>query len=131
MNKKYVKQLRDVIASEKYGFHMMGTVPDNDPKCGSAGCIAGTACYIWPETRQTLKQGYYGYSEEKIADKLGITLTAAYHLFYPSQCHRRTRTQAVATLTKLLETGRVSWGRPNGKYGLIFSPSRTIKEGRR
>jgi len=53
MNRENVQAVRDALASEKYGFNMMKYWPDAEVingGCGTAGCIAGHAISIWPET---------------------------------------------------------------------------------
>jgi hypothetical protein len=83
------------------------------PNCGSAGCIGGHACLLWPEVRVLWDdddgtQYAFTWDEDKLAEKLGLSDEQCDHMcFMLRSVHdfdRVSRDDAVAYLDKLLET---------------------------
>jgi hypothetical protein len=101
-------------------FDMKGTALPN-ATCGTAGCIAGHAMAIWPETYKDHKVCSFDCNED-LCQRIGITQAQADDLFYPGDdCLEYTdtgemishsditRAGAAATLLRLAETGEVEW----------------------
>lgn len=112
VNVENVRKLREAIASEEMGFamHIYRVYED----CGTAGCIAGHAAWIWPDCRAEIQPEVYTYSEGPVCEKLGLTEKEGTHLFYPVNMSSRTRPEALAVLDHLIETGEVVWDEAKG-----------------
>ncbi len=111
MNTKNIAKLRDALVRAKYYFNM-GTSEFN-PKCGSAGCIGGHACLIWPSLIRGAK---FSYEFERVfdqcilAERLGMTSDEIHDLcFNPLNVEYETlgyyevdRAMAIACLNRLV-----------------------------
>ena len=115
MNHENVEKLRDYLRDEvpDERFDMrsyvrggsMTNVRARLNECGTAACIGGWAAYLFTPRRR--------WAHEHAGRALGLDNDQAEELFEPDGLHDRarySRARAVATLTRLLETGTVDWG---------------------
>lgn len=84
--------------------------PDRVVGCGTAGCIAGTACVLWPPGDAARWTGDFDHAMEV----LGLDRRTANDLFQPStskapELRSITASLAACAVRKLAETGRVDW----------------------
>lgn len=99
LNVDNVVRLRDFIAElPAHQFDMTVWAVSHD--CGTVGCIGGWGCQL------------FSTDADGIEKVLGLTEEEANALFCPpdySHPGRYTQAMAVETLTRLAETGEVSW----------------------
>lgn len=76
-----------------------------NPTCGSAGCIGGFAAVLWPEV-----SAGSSWNSTALAEKLGISRREEHTLCfcYPDAV-RVGRSDAIAVLRYLAETGEIDW----------------------
>jgi hypothetical protein len=119
VNIERLTQLRDVLAAlpdERFDMSTFGQYSDGKDasgqellhNCGTVACIAGWAAAIFAEP---------GITDGAAARTLNLDPDLAHDLFFaddhPLRSHGLaaiTRSDAVKTLTHLIETGEVKWG---------------------
>jgi hypothetical protein len=113
MNIERLTQLRDVLAAlpdERFDMSTFG--PESSQllhNCGTVACIAGWAAAIFAEP---------GITDGAAARTLNLDPDLAHDLFFADDHPLKetdgleaiTRSDAVKTLTHLIETGEVKWG---------------------
>ena len=116
MNKERVLALADAIEQHTLpiGFNMRDFFAEHIPDmsghgCGTTACIAGWAAMLSGRKDDCTS----GYAAESVATEwLEISERTAAHLFYgEGQAHRERASarDAVRTLRRFAETGRVDW----------------------
>jgi hypothetical protein len=111
-------QLRDFLAAlpdERFSMRHVFTAKDKDiyhleqfHECGTAACIFGYACVLWPEVSD-------GMNQFPIVEHLWLSNKEACQLFTPpgwyddKDAKQYTRAMAVAVLDHFLATGKIDW----------------------
>lgn len=90
-------------------FQMGNWLNRNAGGCGTAGCIAGTVCVLWPPREEVDWYGEFSYA----AELLGLSLAVARKLFYApplsDDLDSVTPTEAAAAVRMLAKFGEVDW----------------------
>ena len=112
MNVKRLHKLADFMEKAEYGFNMSD--PDADPKCGTAGCIAGHAAVLWPSLREYHEdESNFTWSNERLTAFLDISYEQHEELCFISSglvlLGEVTRSVAVAAVRRLADTGEVEF----------------------
>jgi len=119
MNTERIQNIIDLLRSGKKNFHMESLLVESDPECGSAGCIAGHAAFLWPHL--TSYPDLWGdptlpntWVQSKVTAWLELAEETADQLFFVTDLDRCdlaaiTRHDAIEVLEVLLERGYVDW----------------------
>lgn len=115
MNKKRLSRVRDLIANrltdKQFDMGTFGETPElRKHKCGSAGCIGGWVCAVYPPVGADLAMLNH---TEAATDALSLTEQQADYLFCGSLSSDvlkpLTRQEAVKAIDTLIETGMPVW----------------------